>query len=29
LTAELGEWKGTAVDAAPQIEALVFKMLKA
>ncbi len=24
-----GEWKGRAVDAAPQIEALVFKMLKA
>lgn len=23
-----GEWKGPAVDAAPQIEALVFKMLK-
>ena len=23
-----GEWKGRAVDAAPQIEALVFKMLK-
>lgn len=24
-----GEWKGRAVDAAPQIETLVFKMLKA
>jgi AcrR family transcriptional regulator len=23
-----GEWKGAAVDAAPQVEALVFKMLK-
>ncbi len=23
-----GEWKGAAVDAAPQLEALVFKMLK-
>jgi AcrR family transcriptional regulator len=23
-----GEWKGRAVDAAPQLEALVFKMLK-